>query len=229
MRPAIDGKAAAGGEGTGRPDSSDGGCTRKDCPGVLGAGLREGAHTATLDDIPPPQLSRIRPEDFLEVGRALRLLEQAVERGLMPDESEFSRLRWLAALERARTMPARNPAGIFLYLVRNRLWHYLTEAHITAASERLKRHLFHDGRLMPPFFVRRGALERANPERPEISTDALIVQVVRNELARRGERQDIFVALWTHAGFARERYKAALAEMKNAASPAKNATGNSDR
>ena len=57
----------------------------------------------------PPRLSDIRPEDFRDVGRALELFRQAVKCGLMPNDSEHSRLLWMAAIERARTVPARNP------------------------------------------------------------------------------------------------------------------------
>ena len=90
--------------------------------------------------LPSPRLSDIRPEDFKDVGRALELFRQAAKCGLVPD-SEHSRLRWLAAIERARTVPARNPAGVFLFIVKNRLWKYLSDGHFEAANARLKAFL----------------------------------------------------------------------------------------
>ena len=47
----------------------------------------------------------------------------------------------MAAIERARTVPARNPAGVFLFIVKNRLWKYLSDGHYEAANARLKAFL----------------------------------------------------------------------------------------
>ena len=80
--------------------------------------------------LPAPRLSDIRPEDFRQVDRALELFRQAVKCGLVENESENSRLKWMAAIERARTVPARNPAGVFLFLVKNRKWDYLSDGHL---------------------------------------------------------------------------------------------------
>ena len=63
---------------------------------------------------------------------------------------------------------------------------------------------------VPPLLVPRASVE---PPRPRFSKDALLVQVVRDELARKGYRGDPFPALRAHAGFTRERYEAALAEL----------------
>jgi hypothetical protein len=86
---------------------------------------------------PPVRLSSIKPEDFQDVGRALELFRQAVKCGFVSDDSEHSRLRWMAAIERARTVPAKNPAGVFLHIIKNRKWDYLSDGHWFAAHERL--------------------------------------------------------------------------------------------
>lgn len=169
----------------------------------------------------PPRLSRIRPEDFEDVGRALELLRQAAKCRLMPDAGEHSQLLWMTAIEKARTVGAKNPAGLFLYLVKNRKWDYLSQGHEEAAHERLKCHVRAE-RTTPPLLVPgplRGAvppeIPPAIPARPRLSKDALLVQAVKNELARKGYRGEVFPALRAHAGFSRERYEAALAELEN--------------
>lgn len=157
------------------------------------------------------------------------LLRQATKCGLMPDGGEHSQLLWMTAVEKARTCGAKNPAGLSLYLVKNRRWDYLSQGHEEAAHERLKCH-FRAERATPPLLVPgplRGAVAAeippALPARPRLSKDALLVQAVRNELARKGYRGEVFPALRAHAGFSRERYEAALAELENRRPPAANA------
>jgi len=165
--------------------------------------------------LPPPRLSSIRPEDFRDVGRALELFRQAVKCGLMPHASEHSRLVWLASIERARTVPARNPAGVFLHLVKNRKWEFLSEGHFEAANRRLKEYLWAPAET--PLLVPVKSVPSSPPPAPRraLSPDALLVQVVRNEMARRGLRGELFPALRAQAGFTRERYEKALAELGN--------------
>ena len=168
------------------------------------------AKTAS-EPLPPPRLSAIRPEDFQDTDRALELFRQAVKCGLAPNDSEHTQLLWMAAIERARTVPARNPAGLFLFLVKNRKWDFLSNGHFDAAHARLKAYLYGDDRRSegPPFLVPRPA-----PERPTLSKDALLVQVVRNELSRRGIRCELFSVLRSQAGWDRARFDAALAELE---------------
>ena len=52
------------------------------------------------------------------------------------------------------------------------------------------------------------------PERPTLSKDALLVQAVKNELAKRGLRCDLFSVLRSQAGWDRARFDAALAELE---------------
>lgn len=165
--------------------------------------------------LPPPRLSSIRSEDFRDVGRALELFRQAVKCGLMPHASEHSRLLWLAAIERARTVPARNPAGVFLHLVKNRKWEFLSEGHFEAANRRLKEFLWAPAETPLLVPVKSVPSVAAPAPRRALSPDALLVQVVRNEMARRGMRGELFPALRAQAGFTRERYENALAELGN--------------
>lgn len=160
---------------------------------------------------PAARLSNIHPEDLADTGRALELFRQAVKCGLMPDGGEHSRLLWMAAIERARTVTARNPAGVFLTLVKRRLWRFLSDGQFDAANRRIKEHLFSGGAEMPPLFE--PAPMAGPPKRAMLSKDALLVQVLRNKLGRRGEDGVLFHALKAHAGFDRERFDAALAEL----------------
>jgi hypothetical protein len=166
--------------------------------------------------LPPPRLSDIRPEDFKDVGRALELFRQAVKCGLMPNDSEHSRLLWMAAIERARTVPAKNPAGLFLFLVKNKKWTFLSEAHFDAANRRLKAYLFGDRPKTSPLagglFTGKSVQESATPR---LSRDALTIQAVRSALAQKGLRvADLLPHLrkvdptWT-----RDRLNAAEAEL----------------
>lgn len=173
--------------------------------------------------LPPPRLSAIGPEDFRSTERSLELFRQAVKCGLMPNGSEHSRLLWLAAIERARTVPAKNPAGVFLHVVKNRKWEFLSEGHFEAANRRLKGYLWGGSGI--PLLVPVKALPgpTTGPPRRALSRDATLVQVVRNELARRGLRGDPYQSLRAHAGFTRERYETALAELENRTPVAANA------
>lgn len=173
--------------------------------------------------LPSPRLSGIRPEDFRDVGRALELFRQAVKCGLMPNASEHSRLLWLAAIERARTVPARNPAGVFLHLVKNRKWDFLSEGHFEAANRRLKEFLWAPADIPLLVPVKSLPAPPAPAPRRALSRDALLVQTVRNEMARRGIRTDPFPALRGQAGFTRERYENAVAELENRLPAAANA------
>jgi hypothetical protein len=154
-----------------------------------------------------PTLRNVVAADLKDTGRLLELHRQAVEEGLISG-SESDRLRFLAAAEHARSLGKENPCGLFVRLVRGKLWHYLTQDDEDRASSRLKLHLFGPRR----------AVERPAPkvERgPELSLDARLVQAVQAAAARAGYRGDAFPLLrrerpeWT-----RERWDQALAELE---------------
>jgi hypothetical protein len=168
------------------------------------------------EPLPPPRLSAIRPEDFQDIGRALELFRQAVKCGLAPNDSEHARLLWMAAIERARTVPADNPAGLFLFLVKNRKWDFLSDGHFEAANTRLKAYLYGGSRSE----VLTLPTARPSSPRPTLSKDALLVQTVKNELAKRGLRCDLFAVLRSQAGWERARFDAALAELAGKDYPA---------
>lgn len=164
---------------------------------------------------PPPDLSNIRPADFEDTGRALELFRQAVARRLMPNDSEDSRLVWLAAIERARTVPARNPAGVLIFVVRNRRWDFLSERHFETANARLKSFLYARPHDAEPFLVARAGHHAtvAAPALVGLSKDAQLVKLLQSRLGGRGR---VLAALHGRAGWIRERHAAAVAEIEAA-------------
>jgi hypothetical protein len=165
-------------------------------------------------EFPPPRLSSIQPADFRDVGRALELFRQAVKCGLMPNASEHSRLLWLAAIERARTVPAKNPAGVFLYIVKHRRWDFLSDGHFDGANARLKAYLHGPRPENPPLLVPVGRKYPAAGSRPRLSKDAMTLQVIRNHGVR--DPEAAFPTLRAH-GWDRPRFAAAKAELEGRA------------
>lgn len=172
--------------------------------------------------LPPPRLSSIRPEDFTDLTRALILFGYAVRCGLMHNDSEHARLLWVAAIERARTVPARNPAGVFLYLVKNKKWGFLSDGHFEAARLRLKAHRDSERTISPPLFVpaRVGFSQPSGEGReiaalPALSRDAQVIKTVRGAIAQKGLRvSDLLPHLRrVDASWNRPRLDAALAEL----------------
>jgi hypothetical protein len=76
----------------------------------------------------------------------LELFRQAARAGLLRP-SAADRLRFLSAAEHARLIGSKSPCGLFVHLVRHRLWHFATQADEDAALARLKR--YREGRRRP--------------------------------------------------------------------------------
>jgi hypothetical protein len=154
-----------------------------------------------------PDLRHVVPEDLADTGRLLELYAQAVARGLV-SASEWGRLRFVAAAEHARVIGTKNPCGLFVRLVRGGSLHFATEDDATAASVRLRRHLY--GGATPGPAAGQGGLARPVP----LSEDARLVRAVRVAAARAGYRGDAFPLLkrqrpeWTH-----ERWERAVSEL----------------
>ena len=140
-----------GGEAGGAdPDSAWSAFRRR--PPSAGGGRREPARDpsprrpAVIADgagggpLPAPTLNDVRVEDLKDTGRLLRLHAQAVARDLV-GSSEADRLRFVGAAEHALALGTGNPPGLFMYLVRGRLWRYVTQEDEDRAHARLKREL----------------------------------------------------------------------------------------
>jgi hypothetical protein len=131
------------------------------------------------------------PEDLADTGRLLELYAQAVAQGLVA-ASEWGRLRFVAAAEHARAIGTKNPSGLFASLVRAGTLHFATEGDETAASVRLRRHLYGGASPGRSAAGEQGGIIRMGPE---LSEDARLVRAVRAAAARAGYRGDPFPLL----------------------------------
>lgn len=84
-----------------------------------------------------PSWRAVTDADLRDTVRLLDLHRQAVASGLV-SAGEHARLQFAAAAEHARTVGTRNPAGLFVKLVRDKLCHFATQADEDAARARLR-------------------------------------------------------------------------------------------
>ena len=157
-----------------------------------------------------PNLQDVVPEDLKDTGRLLELHDQAVALGYVTT-SERDRLRFVSAAEHARVIGTKNPCGLFVRLVRCRLWSFLTQDDEDAANVRLKRHLYGtiSQEQVPQFPPVREAVG--------LSEDARLVQAIQAALARARYRGCAFPLLKReHPEWTRERWDQALAELEQA-------------
>ncbi|QDV90741.1 hypothetical protein RAS2_18240 [Phycisphaerae bacterium RAS2] len=84
-----------------------------------------------------PTLRHVVAEDLRDPTRLLELFRQAVIARLV-STSECDRLRFFAAAEHAKTIGTRNPCGLFVTVVRRRLWQFATQGDEDAARRRLR-------------------------------------------------------------------------------------------
>ena len=87
-------------------------------------------------------------------------------------------------------MGTTNPCGLFVTLVRSGKLHFATYEDETAASVRIRRHLY--GRAAADRPAMPGGIARREPE---LSEDARLVQAVRGAAVRAGYRGDPFPLL----------------------------------
>lgn len=84
-----------------------------------------------------PSLARVLVADLRAPHRLLVLLRQARGRGYV-GESEADRLAFFAAAERALRLGRRNAPGFFATMVRKGLWHHVSLADESKASQRFR-------------------------------------------------------------------------------------------
>ena len=85
-----------------------------------------------------PRLVHVTPEDLRNPMRLDQLYQQATETGSLP-HCEFSRLNWFAAADRALSVGAENPCGLFISITRRKLWHHITQEQEDRARAKLKK------------------------------------------------------------------------------------------
>jgi hypothetical protein len=172
-------------------------------PALLGLGPARGG-------LPAARLEDVRVEDLKDTGRLMDLLGQAVAQGLVTG-SEADRQRFVGAAEHALAIGKGNPAGLFVYLVRGKLWRYLTQEDEDRANIRIKAFL------RGPELPRVAALGMPRPSGPSLSSDAKLVREIRGALIRAGIFRDPFPEFHRrNPEWIRERWDAALAELEGA-------------
>ncbi|XOV75129.1 MAG: hypothetical protein ACFHWZ_17030 [Phycisphaerales bacterium] len=87
-----------------------------------------------------PGIRDIQPEDLRDMGRLLKLYEQAVGIGIAKP-GEAGRMDFLALAERAR-MHGRRSGALLYWLLRERKVEFITHAAEDEAARRLKEHLY---------------------------------------------------------------------------------------
>ena len=123
----------------------------------------------------------VKPEDLKDTARTLELHEQAVDLGIV-NGSEADQLNVLAAAEHAKAVGKTNPCGLFISLIRNKRWGYITQADEERARKNLKQHRYH---YPEPAHVPASA-------RPTLTEDQVIVQAVKAAMKQKGFRGDPF-------------------------------------
>jgi hypothetical protein len=83
-----------------------------------------------------PTLTNVVEQDLGNSRRLLALFREAVKRRLVGN-TDADCLVFFTAAEHARAVGTRNRCGLFVHLVRNKLWHYLTQADEDSARKRL--------------------------------------------------------------------------------------------
>ena len=116
-----------------------------------------------------PTWRDVSEADLRDTDRLLELHHQGVAAGFV-DRGENVRLQFVAAAEHARAVASRNPAGLFVRLVRGKLWHFATQAEEDQARGRLRAFVTKPADDAPP--KRKG--QAAEPERTGIGWNNLL-------------------------------------------------------
>ncbi len=128
----------------------------------------------------PPALRHVLSTDLEDSRRLAILYEKALSAGLLT-RCEANRLNFFAAAEHARSVGLRNPCGLFMTLIRRRLWAFITQADEEAARRRLRAF---DAATAPP--VRVGldkSMWAAVPSEAATSERAAVRALIQRSLA----------------------------------------------
>ncbi len=87
-----------------------------------------------------PDLRRVIVNDLKSPARVNRLYEQCVRARLIKP-SEAGRLKVFAAAERALRCGTTNPAGLFVAVIRKRLWHHISQRDEDRGRDAMRRSL----------------------------------------------------------------------------------------
>lgn len=170
---------------------------------------RSGFSAEKLREKKPPTLKHLVIEDLRSTPRLLSIFEQAVNAGTVGG-GDGERLNFVSAAEHALIKGTLNPCGLFVHLVKNRLWHYCTNDDEDAANERLKRHFFGNPRPREPKPVKPRAVQVV------VSEDAKLVAAVQRVASQHRLSEPFYLLRRERPEWTRERWDKALAEIENA-------------
>ena len=165
--------------------------------------------------IPDPTLHNVRSEDLQDPVRLMALHIQAVQQGTISN-SEADRLNFFAAANHARVIGSVNPPGLFVRIVRSKLFKYCTQDDEDVARAQIRRVLYPtpstDG------YPRGGSLcgfSEGPPKGSSLSDDARFVRDVVRMLRPKGVAESSTWRLVNreHPEWTRERWDAASAEL----------------
>ena len=88
-----------------------------------------------------PTLQHIEREDLTDIQPVLMLYNQAVYQFLI-GSSEAARLTIVALAQHVLSCRPKNEGGLFRHLLKQKRYHYVTQADEDAALPRLKQHLY---------------------------------------------------------------------------------------
>lgn len=157
----------------------------------------------------PPSLKHLVIEDLRSTPRLLSIFEQALGAGLV-GAGYGQQLNFFAAAEHSLVKGTRNPCGLFVHILKNKLWHYCTNDDEDAANERLKRHFFGNQRPREAEPVKRRAVQVV------LSDDAKLVAAVQRVAMQHRLPEPFYVLRRERPEWTRDRWDKALAEIENA-------------
>jgi hypothetical protein len=163
-----------------------------------------------------PTLRDVKPEDLRDPKRLLDLHAQAVEQGAISN-SEAGRLNFFAAANHARVIGSINPPGLFVRIIRSKLFGFLTQDDEDVARAQIRNLLY--PKTAPEQSPRGGpysAFSGPSLSRPQLSDDARFVRDITRVLKAKGIPES---SAWRfvnreRAEWTRERWDAALLELE---------------
>lgn len=170
---------------------------------------RSGFSAGKLGKEKPPTLKHLVVEDLRSTARLLSIFEQAVTAGVVGG-GDGQRLNFVSAAEHALVKGTRNPCGLFMHIVKSKLWHFCTNDDEDAANERLKRHLYGNPRPREAEPAKRRAVQVV------LSEDAKLVAAVQRVASQHRIPEPFYVLRRERPEWTRERWDKALAEIENA-------------
>ena len=130
-----------------------------------------------------PDLRNIRPDDLTDSTRLDALLSQAIANGAVTS-SQAARLQWFGAAERAVEVATHNPCGFFAAIIRQGLWHHVSNEQEDAARRKLAK-LDYDvpldeyARERPPFGPRRTTASPPTASNANVAGSGINSPVIR--------------------------------------------------